>query len=363
MARPHRLDLLVALALFGAGTAQLLIERSEPLGEVALTIPLCLPLAWRRSAALPATLICTLAAATLGVAYPESGEFVVPLAMILTGYSAGRHLEPPRLYAAAGGLVAIMWTGLALTDAVPTDYVFTALLFGGFIAFGQALRRRVSDVAAERAERERAERHAVVDERARIARELHDIVSHSITAIVLQSQAIGRRLEPGQTREREDLRSIETTARQAMTEMRRLFGVLRSQAGEGPEALAPQPGLDQLPRLLDEARGAGTEIAFREHGERVPLAPGVDLVAYRIIQEALTNVRKHAPGARAEVSLAFGDGALAVEIADDGPGARANGHAGHGLVGMRERVALYGGRLATGDGPDGGYRVHARLPL
>ncbi len=240
-----------------------------------------------------------------------------------------------------------------------------ALFFGGPWWIGRLVRQRVSQAEelvrlAER-ERERETASAVEQARARIARELHDIVSHSISVISVQTQAVRRRLGAGNEREIDDLRAVETAARQAMAEMRRLFGVLR--ADGAPAALAPQPGLDQLDRLVEHVRGSGLPLKVEIQGERVPMPPGVDLAAYRIIQEALTNVVRHGGSASTRVRLRFGDLDLEVTVEDDGPGARNGVGAGHGLLGMRERVALYGGTLETGSGEHRGFRVHARLPF
>jgi signal transduction histidine kinase len=187
-------------------------------------------------------------------------------------------------------------------------------------------------------------------------------VSHSISVITVQTQAVRRRLGPDHAREADDLRAVEATARQAMAEMRRLFGVLRAD-GERP-ALAPQPGLDQLERLLDETRAAGVPVTSTVEGEPVALPPGLDLAAYRIVQEALTNVRKHAPGGRVTVRLCFGERDLDVVVEDTGAPAQRNGNRGGlGLVGMRERVALYGGSIDAGPMASGGFAVRARLPF
>jgi signal transduction histidine kinase len=248
------------------------------------------------------------------------------------------------------------------------DYGYVSVLYGGAWALGRAMHdrnRRLDEVAAraERLEREREDRAAaaVAEERARIARELHDIVSHSITVIALQSQAVRRRLGPEHPRESADLEVVETTARQAMAEMRRLLGVLRP-ADEASD-LAPQPGLDNLPRLL---AGVQPPVRTSVHGEPVPLPPGVDLAAYRILQEGLTNIRKHAPGAAATIDLAYGTRTLDILIGQDRPGegrpAGVDG-AGAGLVGMRERAELYGGTFEAGPDGDGCFRIHARLPF
>jgi signal transduction histidine kinase len=213
------------------------------------------------------------------------------------------------------------------------------------------------------AERERdvAAREAVVEERARIARELHDVIAHHVSMIVVQAGAERRVLTDGNASTREVLESVEQTGRGALTEMRRLLGMLR---GDANEPLAPQPGLDAVPTLVGQLREAGLPVELRVDGERRELPVGIELSAYRIVQEALTNALKHAGDARATVHVRYETDSLELEIADNGAGngPRADG-GGHGLVGMRERVALYGGRFDARPDPRGGFVVRVRLPI
>jgi signal transduction histidine kinase len=213
------------------------------------------------------------------------------------------------------------------------------------------------------AERERdvAAREAVVDERARIARELHDAIAHNVSMMVVQAGAERRVLEEAQGSTHEVLETIERIGRGALTEMRRLVGMLRSDAGD---PLAPQPGLDDLPLLVNQVRDAGLAVDLRVEGERRELPVGIELSAYRIVQEALTNALKHAGDARAAVNVRYGPESLELEIVDDGTGAAAPvASGGHGLVGMRERVALYGGRFDAGRRAGGGFAVRVLLPI
>ena len=198
-------------------------------------------------------------------------------------------------------------------------------------------------------------------ERVRIARELHDIVSHSISVVTIQTQAVRRRLGPEHAREADDLAAVETTARQALAEMRRLFGVLRSE-GE-VAAMAPQPGLGELDRLLQQVRASGLSVELHVTGTAVDLPPGVDLAAYRIVQEGLTNVLRHASARAASVRLSYLPAALEIVVEDDGRGPVRNEGSGHGLVGIRERVALYGGSVEFGPAPGAGSRLAASLPV
>jgi signal transduction histidine kinase len=248
------------------------------------------------------------------------------------------------------------------------DFIWNVIVFTIAWIVGLALggKFREADEAKERAaraEREREERArlAVADERARIARELHDVVGHSVSVMTVQASAVRRLLEPDQEKEREALQVVEQTGREALAEMRRMVGVLR-RPEEAP-ALAPQPSLEQLERLVEHAREAGLPVELRIEGEPVQLPAGVDLTAYRLVQEGLTNTLKHARAKRAEVVVRFDDGHVELTVSDDGRGGGGGDSGGHGLVGMRERVSVYGGELEAGPRPEGGYRLRARLPI
>jgi signal transduction histidine kinase len=215
--------------------------------------------------------------------------------------------------------------------------------------------------AALEAERDHLAREAVTEERSRIARELHDVVAHSVSVMTVQAGGVRRLLRDDQQREREALAAIEETGRRALAEMRRMVGVMRTDANEADRA--PQPGLGSLERLVGEVREAGLPVTFQVEGERVELPVGVDLSAYRIVQEGLTNTLKHAGPAHAWVTVRYVPEGIDIVVEDDGAGPRANGGSGHGLIGMSERVAVYGGRLETGVRPGGGFRLHAVLPV
>jgi signal transduction histidine kinase len=216
---------------------------------------------------------------------------------------------------------------------------------------------------ALRAEREReaAARLAVAEERARIARELHDIVAHSVSVIVLQVGAVRHKLPPSLEEDKEALEGVERTGRAALTEMRRLLGAMRRD-GQDPE-LAPQPGLDSLESLLEEVGRAGLPVRLHVDGDRVPLPRAIDLSAYRIIQEGLTNALKHARATQADVTVRYGSDELELEVRDDGRGLTSTDGLGHGLVGVRERVKIYGGEMSTGTANGGGFVLSTRLPL
>jgi signal transduction histidine kinase len=265
-------------------------------------------------------------------------------------------------YGATGAAVMayrhIGWSGWLWFNAVGTLVWFAGL----------SLRRRTEHAARleERAvllehRREQEARRAVTEERARIARELHDVVAHSVSVMTVQAGAVRRVLRPEQEREREALETVERTGREALAEMRRLLGVLRETEDEA--ALEPQPGLDQIERLLERARTAGLPVELAVEGDRRPLAPGVDLNAYRVVQEALTNALKHSQGATAAVRLRWSPDALELEVANDGVPVLSGDGGGHGLVGMRERVNVCGGRFEAGPRPEGGFLVRATLPV
>ena len=223
---------------------------------------------------------------------------------------------------------------------------------------------RIKRLFGRRSEQERELRQvaeqAAAEERARIARELHDVVAHSVSVMVVQASGVRRLLKEEQHRERDALVSVEQIGRQALTEMRRMLGVMRTE-GELP-LLTPQPGLQHLERLVAPVEEAGLPVTLRIEGRRPELSPGIDLSAYRIVQEGLTNALKHSRGGHAEVVVRYDANSVQLEITDDGVGANGDGP-GHGLVGMRERVALYGGKLAAGPRDGGGFVLRAELPV
>jgi signal transduction histidine kinase len=270
---------------------------------------------------------------------------------------------PPRRFAVGFALVLAAVLASSLGPGATLKQAVSFALVEGIVML---LVRRVigdRDRRARIAERERdvAAREAVVEERARIARELHDVIAHHVSMIVLQAGAERRVLGDANASTREVLETVEQSGRSALTETRRLLGMLR---GDGNEPLTPQPGLDDVPMLVGQLRDAGLPVELSIEGERRELPVGIELSAYRIVQEALTNALKHAGDARATVQVRYGPDSLELEIADDGPGGsqRASG-GGHGLVGMRERVALYGGRFDASRGPGGGFAVRVVLPI
>ena len=359
-----------ALALLLAALVEWEILTTDVTGPKWLLVPaglaMTVPLAWRRVAPLPALLFVMAASAAAGLAAADSDEVAqtpqMPfLAEILAVYSVAAHAER------RPALIGLLVSWAALIAAEPGDFVVMGPAWAGIWLAGRLVRAREQDARrlrelAQALERERVEeaRLAVAEERTRIARELHDVVAHAMSTIVLEAGAERVNLDEGQTSARQALHSIERTGRQALAEMRRLVGVLRTEDDE-PELL-PQPSLTQLDLLIEQVGRAGLAVELRVVGEPVQLAPGLDISAYRIVQEALTNVLKHGGDARATVVVAYGDRTLEMEIADDGRGGTPDG-SGHGIVGLRERVALFGGSLEAGGREGGGFAVRARLPL
>jgi signal transduction histidine kinase len=286
------------------------------------------------------------------------------LAMVIAVYSLAAHTTRGR---ALTGL-AIALAATIPVDEDASDFMFAAFLFGGTWLVGRALRtnrlraRELEALAAELAnEREERARLAVAAERARIARELHDVVAHSVSTMVVQAEAGEALLDRHPKRAREAFQSIESAGREALAEMRRLLGLLRR--GDRELALFPQPSMARLEQLLGRVREAGLPVELEVEGHPRPLPPGLDLSAYRIVQEALTNTLQHAGRARAWVTVRYGDQALELEIVDEGHSTSNGASGGHGLAGMRERVRLFGGELEAGSRAGGGYAVRARLPL
>jgi len=270
---------------------------------------------------------------------------------------------PPRRFAIG---FAIVLAAVLASSLGPGATFKQAFFFGLVEGIVLLLVRRVigdRDRRAQIAERERdvAAREAVVEERARIARELHDVIAHHVSMIVLQAGAERRVLGDANASTREVLETVEQSGRSALTETRRLLGMLR---GGGSDPLTPQPGLDDVPMLVGQLRDAGLPVELSIDGERRELPVGIELSAYRIVQEALTNALKHAGDARATVHVRYGSDSLELEIVDDGQGgSKRTSGGGHGLVGMRERVALYGGRFDASRRPSGGFAIRVVLPI
>jgi signal transduction histidine kinase len=371
----------LALMAAGLSTSLFVFENGPvgsglPRGTLALAYGLALlhtlPLAARRrfpGAVLALGVASGLAVAALGVPPVVLGPAIVVAVYSVAAYG-GWWVSLAGLAAAELGAAAVQLTPgrfQALTVVSNGLAIGAAWLVGHFVGARRAYTARLERTAElERARAELA-RRAVTEERLRLARELHDVVAHAISVIAVQS-GVGAHVAQTQPEEAaKALAAIEATSRAALTELRRLLGVLR-QEGDPQGSLAPVPGLADLDALLAEVAKAGLAVKLRVEGTPSPLPAGVDLSAYRIVQEALTNVVKHAGPARAQVVVGYRDQEVTVEVTDDGRGVTAptdDGQArvGHGLIGMRERVAAFGGDLKVGPRPGGGFRVAARLPL
>jgi signal transduction histidine kinase len=273
---------------------------------------------------------------------------------------------------AATGLGVVLAAAAVIVYKIPghttAELVFVPLEFAISWLAGYALRERAeqaeaAEIRATQAERERetVARIAVAEERARIARELHDIVAHAVSVMVLQVGAVRHKLPDELEEDSDALRRVEQAGRTALAEMRRLLGAMRRE-GDGIE-LGPQPGLDGLDSLLEDVDGAGLPVRVHVEGEAFPLPRAIDLSVYRIVQEGLTNSLKHARASHADVTFRYRPDELEVEVVDDGAGAATSDALGHGLVGIRERVKIYGGKMSAGAAPTGGFVLSARLPL
>ena len=339
---------------------------------VPLTLVLFLPLFARRRFPFgaPAALFIYAAAISFFEGRLVTFPFAIFLAVLTCSFLFG--MLPERRQAVSGLGIGIGAAAI-VTHNHPTqgagDFLFIGVLFTIVWLAGNALGAKLSqykraEERAERLEREREERAraAVAEERARIARELHDVVGHSVSVMTVQASGVRRLLRPEQEREREALLVVEQTGREALAEMRRLVDVLR-RPEEAP-ALAPQPSLKHLDKLVEQVReSSGLDVDLKVEGEAADLPASVDLAGYRLVQEALTNTLKHAEAQRAEVLVRYTNGEVEVVVADDGNGTGGGDGGGHGLVGLRERIAVAGGELDAGPRTGGGFQVRARIPV
>ncbi len=384
---PLAADLLLTAALTALSLGSLIGPRDHPHGpvswaDVALTLAGTLPLVARRRHAMA---VCAVVEAAEAV-FLVTGPLITPgaglglaVALYTLASRAERHasLRIAGLSAGVNALVLLVGIALGRPDSVIQLFGMTAVVAGSWSA-GENVRTRRAYLAqleerARRLEAEREEdaRRAVQEERARIARELHDVVAHHVSAIAVQAGVAAAIAERQPERAREALTFIQDTSRQALAEMRALLTVLRGDEEIGAER-APQPSLTQVAHLVGQSRAAGLSVTLEVEGAVRPLPEALDLSAYRIVQEALTNSLKHAGRSQARVWVHYAPDALELEVSDTGHGAEPNAvaspvaagdGAGRGLIGMRERVALFGGELVAGPAPDQGFRVRARLPL
>ncbi len=299
------------------------------------------------------------------VGSPEGSGVMFPA--LFAAYAVGRHEERQRAWAGLV-LVTVLWAAWVVFDPMTQWNRTTALslvwLAPWVVAWlvGALVRATAATAEQRRSAHDQRASRAVAEERNRIARELHDVIGHSVSVMTVQASAVRRRLGPEQATEREALLTVESVGREALTEMRRMVGVLRQ--GEERSDREPAPGLDQLDRLAAKFDAAGLPVHVHVSGAVRPLAPGLDLTAYRLVQEGLTNTLQHAASPReAEVTIEYTEGALRLSVRDDGQPVRVQPEAGHGLLGLRERVSVYGGQLVARVCDEGGFELLATLPL
>ena len=356
---PFLADATIALAV-GAGYVAHEVHVHHKTGGVALAVAEVAPLLLRRRFPALVLGLVVIAAILSAAAYST----LVPVAPAIAVYTVAAQLDRRsslRLSAAAAFAVALISLGVdgygaAFGILIPFA---AAWVFGDNLGTRRAYTLELEE-KTERLEREREAEaaRAAAEEQARIGRELHDVIAHSLSVMVVQAAAANDVFDARPERAREALRTIEATGRTALGELRSLLGAVR-----GDAEFAPQPGLDELDALVSQIRSSGIDVAVTVEGDPRPLSPALDLSAYRVVQEALTNTLKHAGATRAEVALRYGDGTLDVEVRDNGTGTGNGGGGGQGLIGMRERVLTYGGSLRTGPADGGGFAVSARFPL
>jgi signal transduction histidine kinase len=374
-------DVLFAIAIAGFAQVDLVfqLDNSTPYGPmpavVASTLVATSVLALRRLTPLATAVIVAVAIAGPMLATPLTvtlwGDF---LPILVAAYSVARHSERARAAIGAAAIVAGLVVVFLRNPASGTvgNIPFVAVPLAVCLIAGRVLRARARSQSDDRArarqlevEREEAIRAALAEERARIARELHDIVAHCVSVMVVQAGAAEDLLDRDPQQARAPLQSVQETGRQAVGELGRMLGLLRGERAR--LALKPQPGTADLAELVDHMAQIGLPVELTVEGPAWPLPPGVDLTVYRIVQEALTNSLKHAAPTTAHVVLHYDDQSVRVSIRDTGrtggSGAADPNRVGHGLIGMHERVGLYGGTLETAIAPEGGFTVTARLPL
>jgi signal transduction histidine kinase len=349
---------LVALLL--AATIVSTLHRGDPAAALILGTLETLPLLWRRQRPVAVVFVVTaVALATVAFDY-----WLLPVQLAVALYTLAASSDSRASRVAGVTSIAVMTIALAVTgyaefgdSAARVVFLVAAWLLGDSIGSRRAYVREIEE-KARRLEREREveARRAVAEEQARIARELHDVVAHALSVIVVQAAAADDVFDVDPRRAREPIRAIELASRAALGDLRRVLGVLQ----DGAE-YEPQPGIGRLDGLGEQVRATGLDVSLEFEGAARPLPAAVDLSAYRIVQEALTNTLKHAGAAHATVRVRYGD-ELGLEIRDDGDGV-STATGGSGLIGMRERVAMLGGRVDAGARPEGGYLVSAQIPI
>jgi signal transduction histidine kinase len=369
---PRLVDAIPAILLGLLGVPQTAVQ-PRPVLFSLLAAAMVVPVIFRRGHPVTVFAIVTAVGAVV-VLLPGSKPTAADLAILIMLYTVAayrpRRVSLPALAICVTGSVvgALMWVpglgGSVLASILFVGPAAISWVLGDSMRYRRAYLLALEDRAARlEAERDAQAQVAAAAERARIARELHDVIAHNVSVMVVQADGAGYALQREPERTRQALAAISQTGRDALTEMRRLLGVLRD--GDDGAHLAPQPGLAELRELVDQARSAGMSVSLTVEGEPRQLPEGAELAAYRVVQESLTNTRKHGGLAvAANVTLRFQPDSLLLQVTDNGRGAAtAAGSAGHGLAGMRERIAMYGGTVQAGPLPDGGFRVTASLPV
>ena len=374
---PRPLDIAIAIALLAAVEVDVWVGG---VGGPRWVAGVCgaiaaIAVAWRNFAPIGATVVVgiTLAVPTFaGVPKEDGTASVFPILFVIFALGQASQRDPSRrlwAYAAIAGTAVLLWSAGVYQEGLGGgDFLYIAAFAVVPYLFGRAVgaSRKDSEHHARRADqavrdREAAREQAVADERLRIARELHDVISHSVSLMGVQAGAARKVLPDGLDDIEATLLSIEMVGRETLDEMRRLLGIMR-EGTVGAGDRAPQPGIAGIEELVARTRAAGVAVSLSVEGELDDVSPGLDLVAYRIVQEALTNVRRHAPGAAAALRLARRRGELRIEVSNDVPAGAADGPDGHGIIGMRERAALYDGSFTAG--VEGGrFVVRCALPI
>ena len=355
---PRLIDGALALAL----TLWALTDALGHGARTPLLLAMTVAIAWVRTAPLAvlAVVVAGVVALTDYLQVPQG------VALLIAAYSAVLYSDRRVVVAALLITLAAWLFAFSGHASIPARFAPLLLIAPAWLA-GSAMRRRghSAEASAARADRlEREQEASLRAERARIARELHDLVTHSVSVMVLQTGAARQIMSKDEPRSRELLESVEASGRSALEELRRLLGLLSD--GDGAAPLSPQPGVTEIPTLVEQVRQAGVDIELCVEGQPRNVPGGVSVTAYRIVQEALTNVLKHAGGAPTRVIVRWADSVLELEVIDDGPRQDAddgNAKSGRGIAGMRERAAMYGGTLDARPGPERGYIVRGRIPL
>jgi signal transduction histidine kinase len=373
--RPVLVDLLLVAFLVVQACAHAAGSDADGTLGALFAVPLALPLLWRRR--YPVAVFATIAAVALVqivLDVRSTGDLALLVAMYTVALTQPRTIAIAAIGALEVGVLiaALRWSQSSVLEGFValSAMVIAAVVLGINIRQRRALLGSLHERAARlELERDQQGRLATAAERARIAREMHDIVAHNLTVMIALADGAGYAIQDDPGRSRTAMATASRTGREALSDMRRLLGVLHDDdddAGAGADGRAPQPGLERIATLIEQVRAAGVPVSYETAGRpRAELAAGTQLAVYRVVQEALTNTLKHAgPGTRVTVSLAYDDACLVVEVADTGaaqPGA--NAAEGRGVRGMRERAAVYDGSLAAGPRPEGGWRVRLELPL